>query len=295
MTGLEGIIEYLPERFAYAASRLPGAVAARAEEVRLRLHGAASVTAGADNFAFDGGGRLCPPDSAIKATEKELAECLALLSGGSLYACEESLAKGYIPIKGAGRAGVCGRAVTEKGEITGFSEISSVDLRIHRFIKDCAAPLVALFAKEGVKSTLVIAPPGRGKTTFLRSVAWMAANGAGIAPHRVAIADEREEICVSLPPGGFTDILRGAPKAEAMEILTRSLSPQIIVCDEISGRECRAVAEAQNCGAAVISSAHGKSPEDVIKRPGMKELIGSGAFEYAVTINDRAAPEITRL
>ncbi|MBO4452704.1 MAG: hypothetical protein J5793_02095 [Clostridia bacterium] len=293
--GIFRLAKYLPARIAKAVLALPEELAGRADELRLRLYSASSLTCANENICFDGQGNLCAPAGALKATPDELAECLSRLSGGSLYTCGESIAKGFIPLREGGRAGVCGRALTENGKTTGFAEITSVDLRIHRFIKNAAKPLIERFAGSGVKGALVISPPGGGKTTFLRSAAWMLGNGDGIRPTRVAVADEREEIGVSLPRGGIIDLLSGAPKAEAITVLTRSLAPEVIVCDEISFKEYDALTEVQNCGAALIASLHGVDFKGALLRPGVQKLLSAGAFGYAVNLSRNAVPEVVEL
>ena len=289
---LTALGRYLPPRIAAAAASLPPEILARADEIRLRRDSAASVTCAGKNVMFDKNGAPSPPDRALRPTKSGMEECLSRLCGGSLYTCEAELAQGFIPLPEGGRAGVCGRAEIRNGAVAGFSEIYSVDLRFHRFIRDAAAPLMRVWAETRLCGVLVISPPGAGKTTFLRSAAYLLANGKGIAPVRTAVADERCEISVCLPRSGLLDILTGVPKAEGITMLTRCMSPQAILCDEISGAEWESVLEAQSCGAALIASAHGDGPQDVLARPGMKKLAGSGAFRLTAVLRRGEPPEI---
>ena len=289
---LDSLGRYLPPRIAAAVASLPPEILARADEIRLRRDSAASVTCGGKNVLFDKNGVPSPPDRALRATKSEMADCLSRLCEGSLYTCEPELSQGFIPLPEGGRAGVCGRAEIRNGAVAGFSEIYSVDLRFHRFIRDAAAPLVRVYSETRLCGALVISPPGAGKTTFLRSAAYLLSNGKGLAPVRTAVADERCEISVCLPRSGLLDILTGVPKAEGILMLTRSMSPPAIICDEISGAEWESVLEVQNCGAALIASAHGESPADVLARPGMKKLLSSGAFALTAVLKRGGPPEI---
>lgn len=288
--GIASLARFLPLRIASAVNSLPQNTALSADEIRLRRESAVSLTCGGKNLFFDQNGAICSVEKAIKATDGEMAECLSRLSGGSLYTCDGMLAQGFIPIPGGGRAGVCGRAEVRNGRIIGFSEVYSINLRLHRFVRDFAIPLMREFTRAGIKGTLVISPPAEGKTTFLRSAAYLLANGRGIAPTRVGIADEREEISAGLPKSGLLDILSGAPKADSISILTRTLAPQVVICDEISGSEWESVLETQNCGVALIASAHGSDIGSVARRPGMKRLIDSGAFGLCVCLHRGETP-----
>lgn len=293
--GITSLCGYLPPRIAAALFAVPERITSRTDELRLRKNAATSLSVGKKNYVFSADGRQCAPDAAIKATESEISYCLERLTGGSLYACEESVIRGFIPLADGARAGLCGRAAVSGGKVTGFAEISSIDLRIHRFIRDLAAPLINYYAENGVCGAIVISPPCGGKTTFLRSLAFLAANGKGLDPIRVAVADEREEIACAMPKGGLLDVLSAAPKAEAITVLTRSLAPQMLICDEISGAECEELLDCVNCGTAAVASAHGTRLEDLLARPGMKKLISSGAFGVCVTLDRDRAPEVTPL
>ena len=296
MSGIfESLGRYLPPRVLRAASGLPPEICASADELRLRRDSAASVTCGTKNIAFDSRGRICEPPFALRATAAELEDCMERLCSGSYYTCEESAARGFVPLPEGGRAGICGRALTKNGGIAGWAEIYSVSLRLHRFVRDAAMPLARFFAESGLCGVMVVSPPGGGKTTFLRSAAYLLANGAAAPPLRVALADEREELSVSLPRSGYIDILSAAPKAEAISVLTRTMAPQVIICDEISPRECASVLKTQNCGAFIIASAHGKSPDDLYSRPGMRELLESGAFGATAVLARGERPAINRI
>lgn len=293
MNGAAGLMIYLPKRIASAFAALPEEIIASADEIRLRRNGACSLTCGEKNLAFDARGRICRASEALRATEAELTECLGRITGGSLYTCDSFLAQGFIPLGGGGRAGICGRADIRGGKMTGFTLINSITLRVHRFISDMALPLAEEFRRNGLCGALVISPPGGGKTTFLRSAAYLLSQSGATGGFRVAIADERSEIAAAMPPNcGFLDVLSGINKSAAIEMLTRTMSPQAIICDEISASDSASVAGAVNCGAAVIASAHGAGIEDVSSRPGLRELVVSGAFKKYVLLSHGKVGEI---
>ncbi len=279
--GLDSLFRYLPLRISSAVASLPNQIYEAATEIRLRKNSPISVTSGNENIIFDAQGRPCNIARALRASENELFECIERLTDGSLYTCDEYLKSGFIPLASGGRAGVTGRA----NGVGGWAEINAINLRIHRFIPLSADPLIKKFASDGIKSVLVCAPPAMGKTTFLKSAAYMLANGVGIAPRRVSIADERGEIFSGIPEGGLIDPCVFLPKDKAISLLTRVMSPEIIICDEITANEADAVNEAINCGVSLIASAHCKSIQDLLKRGRMSLLADASLFPLCVTLS----------
>lgn len=278
------LFRYLPLRVSRAVHSLPPEIFESINEIRLRKNAPISITVGSKNLFFNENGELCGLNSAIEIFDCELAESISKLTGGSLYTCDEFLKNGFIPLPEGGRAGVCGKANFRSGKNFGFTEILSINLRLHRNIPNFAMPLINEFSLKGVCGALVCSPPALGKTTFLRSCAYLLASGRGISPKRVGIADERCELSVGLEGCGIADILVAMPKADAITMLTRTMSPEIIICDEIAASETDAVLEAQNTGVALIASAHCRSPRELLFRGRMKELLGSGIFKKCVIL-----------
>jgi len=281
------LFRYLPIRISRAVNMLPEDIFERLTEIRLRKNMPISVLANGKNLTLDENGRLCPMHSAIQASDGEIKECIMRLTEGSRYTCDEFISQGFIPLTEGGRAGVCGRRDGKNG----FAEISSVAIRLHRFIPHAAMPLMCEFASNGIRGTLVCSPPAMGKTTFLKSAAYMLSSGTHLAPKRVCIADERCEIAPGIARG-LCDILSGMPKASAITMLTRTMSPEIIICDEISASECEAVIEAQSTGVCLIASAHCDGISSLLKRGRMKELVYSGIFPLCVTLGEGYAATV---
>lgn len=277
--GIDNIFRYLPIRLSCAINRLPEQILNNITEVRLRKNAPLSLSVGNKNLCLDESGRVCNLPNALRVRESEMQDCLAKLTRGSLYTCDEYIAKGFIPLAEGGRAGVCGRS-----NRNGFAEITSINLRIYRFLPDVARPLVEKLSADGICGVIVCSPPAMGKTTFLRSAAYLLSVGKGISPIRVGVADERCEIAVGIGGGGILDVISSMPKAEAMTILTRTMSPEVIICDEIGASEVESVLEMQNTGVALIASAHCKTPSDLMRRGRMKALIEQGAFKLCVML-----------
>lgn len=221
-------------------------------------------------------------------TERDAEEMLKSACESSVYAKENELIRGFVTLRGGARVGICGEPVMERGAIIRFTKVSSLNVRIPHEVLGCAEGCIQLLNKNGRASCCVIAaPPGVGKTTFLRDLARCFSDGVGILrPHKVAIADERFELtggiggASSLNTGKRSDVLAGVPKALSIPMLIRNMSPDIIITDELSGLdEMETVLEAGKCGVAVIASIHAGSAEELVKRRDMKMLFENGNFE----------------
>lgn len=284
VNSIDVLFKYLPLRISRAVHSLPSEIFGSVNEIRLRKNAPVSLTVGTKNILFDESGHVCGINSAIYATECELTECISKLTGGSLYTCDEYISQGFIPLAEGGRAGVCGRVAIRSGKMSGFAEIYSVNLRLHRFVPEFATPLITEYRTKGLCGALVCSPPALGKTTFLRSAAYMLSAGKGIAPKRVALADERAELAAGINKAGLLDVISGVHKSEAINLLTRTMAPEVIVCDEIGANEVDTLLEAQNTGVCLIASAHCNTPKDLLKRGRMKKLLESGIFPLCVLL-----------
>ncbi len=281
---VERLFKYLPFEISRAVHSVEDGVLNSINEIRLRKNAPISLTTGRKNLFIDRDGHLCGISRAMHATEDDINECMGKITGGSLYTCDEFIARGFVPLPEGGRAGVCGRAAIKSGKACGFAEIYSINLRLHRFIPDFASRLIGQYNVSAPCGTLVCSPPAYGKTTFLRSAAYLLSAGVGISARRVGIADERAELSAGLGTTGLTDIISGMDKADAINILTRTMSPEIIVCDEISANEVEALLEAQNTGVVLIASAHCSTPRELLHRGRMKQLLQAGIFPLSVIL-----------
>ncbi len=211
----------------------------------------------------------------------------------SYYAYEEDLAKGFVTIDGGHRVGICGKAVVEKGKVTLLREISSLNIRCAKEIIGCSDLLMHHILVNGtINNILIVSPPGCGKTTLLRDIA----RNLSLKHYKVAICDERSEIAgmhggiTSYQFGPMVDVMDGCPKAEGMMMLVRSMSPDVIIADEIGREEdMYALKTCVNCGVALITSVHGSDMED-LKRSVVYDAVDNQAFHKIIFLTDR--PEI---
>lgn len=238
------------------------------EEIRVRARRRASVVASGKNVML--GSALEP---------RELTEILGKICKGSLYAYSETINRGYVALEDGLRVGVCGHAACEGGRIIGVHDVTSLAIRIPHPTLPIGERVCRLLlesdAREGV---LVYAPPGVGKTTLLRAVA--ARLSSGESPLRTVVIDTRGELSFGVGAQDLClDVLSGYPRREGIEIATRSLNAQLIICDEIGDyEEAMALVSSHNCGVPLVASAHAASVRQLLSRTGIRLLHEAGIF-----------------
>ena len=214
-------------------------------------------------------------------TKTDKQDIQYVLNGVSQYSpwSVTSVARGFITASGGHRIGFCGETVVQNEKITGMREISSLCMRVARSFPGIAG--------EGLKgSVLIIGKPGAGKTTLLRD---LIRQRSEVENGSVCVVDERGELFPSVQgihcfdPGPRTDILSGCRKADGVQMLLRTMSPECIAVDEITAAEdCDALLNAGWCGVHLLATAHAADREDLFRRPVYRPIIASHLFQTLV-------------
>ena len=267
------------------------------QELRLRAGQPLSLRTSQGICYVTKAGELSPGwQDAFEVRPEHVRDTLAFASRHSVYALEEEIRNGFITIPGGHRVGLAGTAVVKEERVTGLSSISSLNIRIAGQVLGCATPVYpVLFEQERFCNTMIVSPPGLGKTTLLRDLIRLLSNGhAGRPALSVSVVDERGELgaCVSGVPqndlGRNTDILTGAPKAQGLRMMLRTMTPSVIAVDELGGEEdIRALLDGLHGGCRMVATIHGDGREDLVERQYVDELLRNRMVERIVTLRCR--------
>ena len=272
----------LPVRLRKAAMALPEERKALAEEFRLRAGQPMAVLLPTGEVSLE-----------VRVEPEELETLCDLATEFSRYAAAETLREGYLSVRGGFRIGLCGTAVMKDGANTNLKNLSSAAVRIAREKIGIADGVAAQLFRDGdFASTLILSPPGGGKTTLLRDLVRRLSEGVGEhGPRRVSLIDERGEVAVmyrgepQMNVGPRTDVLDACPKALAIPIVLRAMNPQIIAVDEITVREdLRAVSMAAGCGVRLLATIHAAGVEELRQKPLYAQLLEDRVFRLAVRV-----------
>lgn len=261
-------------------------------EIRLRADKPIVLIIGSQRIYLGENGVTSNLKNAIYSSKIMVEDIIFRASECSIYSVNEQLKKGYLVTKGGIRLGIGGDVIEEAGKIKTLTNFNSVNIRLPHEIKNCSlGAFNYLLLNNQVLNTLVISPPGAGKTTFLRDFVCQLSERN--FAYNVLILDERGEIdlgtngCI----GNFADKISFARKSLGFENGIRSLSPNVIVTDELGHKEdVDAVLYAVNSGVSVFASAHSDTIENFMRKPTFDELVKNKVFKRYVLLSQRNGP-----
>ena len=218
--------------------------------------------------------------------QTEILQIVERICENSIYAYKNQICEGFITIKGGHRVGLTGSCVIENGKITNIKYISSLNIRIAREVKNCSTRIlreIIDIENKTIYNSIIVAPPGRGKTTILRDIIRRLSDGIEEINFRgktCGVVDERGEIAAMYKGtpqndvGIRTDIIENVSKNKGIHMLIRTMAPEIIACDEIGSKEdVEAIHYALYSGVKGIFTMHGKNVEDIKNNKQIYELI----------------------
>ncbi len=279
---MEYLKEILPERIATALLGLENSLRECITEVRLRSGKPAAVrmASGVRYIETHGLGYTVNSRTVI-VSFKEVEECYLRCCNGSVYTHENEISEGFIALPFGNRVGLSGEVITRGDGSRWYRRVTGLNIRIAHQHKGCADKMVGNVA-GGV---IIFGAPHSGKTTILRDYARSCSNMG----ETVVIVDCRGEISgmsngvCSLDVGENTDVTVGGEKADGIEVALRTLSPDLIVFDELANAgELAAVRECLNGGVRVVTTVHAGSVDELLRRNEEMHFLESGAFSYAV-------------
>ena len=264
------------------------------EEIRLRSNKPLALKIGQDTQITD-----------YIVSQEEVLQAFEKVCESSIYSYRKQICDGYITIKGGNRVGIVGSAVVDNGQVINVNYVSSLNFRIANQRIGCSNPVIEDLIdtyNNSIYNTLIVSPPGCGKTTLLRDIVRNISNGIkvlGFKGKTVGVVDERGEIAAmykGIPQndvGIRTDVIDNMPKPEAMRILVRSMAPDVIVCDEIgSVEDIKAIDYAMCSGVKGIFTAHGKDIDEVSRNPELSKFLNKRIFERIIILNPKRKGEL---
>ena len=217
---------------------------------------------------------------------EDLTFCINAASSYSPWAAS-TMSLGYLTAPGGHRIGVCGEAILQKGNVSGFKHISSLCVRLAKDI-----PGISANVRDLKGSILILGAPGRGKTTLLRDLIRQRSRR-----ETVSVVDERGELF----PEGFdrglqTDILTGVQKSIGIMQLLKTMGPETIAVDEITSPEdTAAILAAVGCGVSLLATVHASSLEEWKQRPISEALTRNHVFQHVLILQKDQTYQVERM
>lgn len=228
---------------------------------------------------------------------EDMEDFLERVTASSVYAYTDDIKNGFITVIGGHRIGLCGTAVYENEKITAIKDITDINIRIAKELKGIGEGVYSKIAtKNDIGNTLIISPPGMGKTTLLRDITRLVSDN--LEKSKISLVDERNEISATFmgnaqnDVGLRTDVFCGYTKKDALIRAMRSMSPTVAVLDEIGGDDdSDAILKCAYSGIRVIATVHGNGLSDAKEK--LKVLFENKIFDYAVLLGKKDKYERT--
>lgn len=286
---MQKIINLLPKSIQEQFNNFPKELLGKVEEIRIRINRPIEVIANQKVFFLS-----------YIVKQQDAEQLLNKLSQHSFYTLDEELKRGYITVEGGHRIGLAGRVILEKGFVKAIRDVASFNIRVAKEKIGISEKWIPYLYQAKWKNTMIIGPPQTGKTTLLRDLARVISVGDkkfNIPPLKVGIIDERSEIAGSvggvpqLTFGNRVDVMDSCPKAEGMMMMIRSMSPDVLVVDEIGRKEdTEAILEAVHAGICLIMTTHGDSYTDILQRPILKPILDQKFFNRFIELSRGKGP-----
>ena len=263
-----------------------------AQEIRLRVNRPLCIVCpDITYYVTDKGGLTSTPiDGAMLIVSRsDITDTFYNICNYSVYSRQSEISNGFVTMQGGHRAGICGTAVCEDNNIINVRDISSINIRIAREHKECARGIIEKLNGD-FGGVLVCGAPCSGKTTVLRDMARILSSEYNI---RISIVDERGEIGgtssgILQNDIGMCDVFDLYDKPKAIIQAIRSMSPDIIVCDEIgTQRDIEAIEYSLNSGVEFIAAVHAANEKELSRKENIRKIVSGGGFKKIIFLDSR--------
>lgn len=278
--GLNQVLKYISPKFRNLLIKVSNE---NIQELRLRVNQPFGITIlGTEMYLTNSGTLTNNPNDGIMCTKQDILQSFDSVCNHSVHSYAKELSQGYITIEGGNRVGLCGTYIYKGNEIHTIKDISSINFRVANQVIGSAETLFKMADFSSPKGLLIIGRPLSAKTTIIRDLVRLISS-----KYKVSIIDERSEIASvynGIPQNNVglkVDIFNDYPKDIAITNAIRTMSPDIILCDEIGTlQDFKAIKRGAIYGVKFICTAHADSISQVMKNENFRDIFSTNAFDY---------------
>ena len=292
------IVSYLSPRLQRYINKINEDVIVQIQEIRIRCdRPIVMITDKGSSFLMTNGNLSnLLSFNCVMPTENDISDTISKMCDYSIHSFYEDMVKGFITLPNGSRVGLTGSAVYDKNNIKGIKDIDGLNIRFPRFVNNLSEKLIQYVFKENLSNLLLVGPPSSGKTTVIKDLIFQLSSGVNGKSYKVCVIDERKEIVASKKDaykiGPNTDVLSGFSKSLGISMAVRTLSPDIIVCDEISDSEIDTMINAMNCGVSFVYSLHAKNYNELKLKNIFNLLISNFCVDYIAFLKTSYTPGV---
>lgn len=292
------IVSYISPRLQKYLNKINEEIISKIQEIRIRCDRPIVIITdiGSSFLTVNGNLSSLLSFNCVIPTENDISDTISKMCDYSIHSFNEDMAKGFITLPNGARVGLSGEAVYDKNIIKGIKDIDGLNIRFPHFVSNLSDKLIKYVFKENLSNLLLVGPPSSGKTTVIKDLIYQLSSGVNGKSYKVCVIDERKEIVSSQKDaskiGPNTDVLSGFTKSSGISMAVRSLSPEIIVCDEIGDNEIDAIINTMNCGVSFIYSLHAKNYNELRAKNIFNILLSNSCIDYIAFLKTSHTPGV---
>lgn len=288
MMSINTVYKYLPERIRTPLLKANFNVQ-DIQEIRLRVNRPIGIDIYSKEQYLNSNGTLSDNyQDGIVCDKNDIFRSFESICDYSVHSYTNELSQGYVTLNGGNRVGICGTYIFKDNRVSTIKDVNALNFRIANQVRGCAVDILDRIDFSTPKGILIVGRPLSAKTTILRDLCRMVSN-----KYKLSIIDERSELCgiyAGVPQNDIgikCDIFNNYPKDVGINMAIRTMSPDIIACDEIgSVKDINAIKLGSICGVKFLCTAHFDSIKSVMESSNYYEILNSNAFDYVVLLGN---------